>query len=197
MGADSSSSRIELYWLPLGAGGHSVRLNGIVYEAIVSLMQQRERRDLFHAGLIVEVGGVRHSIEMTPVPVGDPAGRGVVASGPVGSRLLRRLRLFRYEIRCWPGGSIPDIEFAIESPVVVATEPALARGVIDALNSVPTPTWGRDELRGGEMWNSNSVIAWALERAGIDSDSIPLPANGRAPGWGAGQAIARRATGAI
>ena len=24
---------IDLYWLPLGAGGHSVRLNGKVYEA--------------------------------------------------------------------------------------------------------------------------------------------------------------------
>jgi hypothetical protein len=25
---------IDLYWLPLGAGGHSVRWNGIAYEAL-------------------------------------------------------------------------------------------------------------------------------------------------------------------
>lgn len=195
MGVDSSS-RIELYWLPLGAGGHSVRLNGIVYEAVVSLVRRRERHDLFHAGLIVEFDGVRHTVEMTPVPAGDPNARGVIASGPVGSRLLRGLRLFRYEIRCWPGGTIPDIEFAVESPVVVSTEPALAQGVIEALNTVPTPTWGRDELRGGEMWNSNSVIAWSLEWAGIDTQAIPFPAGGRAPGWEAGRTIARRTKGA-
>ena len=27
---------VDLYWLPLGAGGHSVRLNGKVYEAVAS-----------------------------------------------------------------------------------------------------------------------------------------------------------------
>jgi hypothetical protein len=29
-------SAIDLYWLPLGAGGHSVRLNGLVFEAIAA-----------------------------------------------------------------------------------------------------------------------------------------------------------------
>ena len=27
---------VHLYWLPLGAGGHSVRLNGRVYEALAA-----------------------------------------------------------------------------------------------------------------------------------------------------------------
>ena len=27
---------IDLYWLPLGAGGHSVRLNGRIYEAVAA-----------------------------------------------------------------------------------------------------------------------------------------------------------------
>ncbi len=27
---------VDLYWLPLGAGGHSVRLNGRVYEAVAA-----------------------------------------------------------------------------------------------------------------------------------------------------------------
>jgi hypothetical protein len=48
---------------------------------------------------------------------------------------------------------------------------------------VPTPVWGRDELRTGDMWNSNSVIAWLVERAGLDADSRRPPLGGRAPGW--------------
>ena len=38
---------------------------------------------------------------------------------------------------------------------------------------VPTPVWGRDELRAGEMWNSNSLISWLIARSGLDVESIP------------------------
>ena len=31
------SAEVNLYWLPLGAGGHSVRLNGRAYEAVAAL----------------------------------------------------------------------------------------------------------------------------------------------------------------
>jgi hypothetical protein len=34
-------SSVELYWLPLGAGGHSVRLNGRVYEAVIAGLERR------------------------------------------------------------------------------------------------------------------------------------------------------------
>jgi hypothetical protein len=57
---------------------------------------------------------------------------------------------------------------------------------------VPTPVWGRDQLGAGEMWNSNSVIAWIIARSGIDAASIQPPPGGRAPGWHAGLAVARR-----
>ncbi len=57
---------------------------------------------------------------------------------------------------------------------------------------VPTPVWGRDELATGEMWNSNSVIAWVIARSGIDTESLRPPAGGRAPGWQAGLVAARR-----
>lgn len=186
--------RIELYWLPLGAGGHSVRLNGKVYESLVAAFQRRGRLDLFHAGLLIFSNSERYAVEMTPVPSGAPEARGVVATGPVGSRLLGGLRLFRYEIRCWPGGAIPDIEYAVASPVTASADSAQIARVLNVIKAVPTPTWGRDELSGGEMWNSNSMIAWTLERSGVNTDEIPLPANGRAPGWDAGRAIARRAT---
>ena len=42
--------------------------------------------------------------------------------------------------------------------------------------------WGRDELHAGEMWNSNSLIAWLLARSGHHPDAIEMPARGRAPG---------------
>jgi hypothetical protein len=57
--------------------------------------------------------------------------------------------------------------------------------------SVPTP-WGRDELRAGEMWNSNSVVAWLIAQTGLDVDAIQPPVGGRAPGWNAGLVVARR-----
>jgi hypothetical protein len=64
--------------------------------------------------------------------------------------------------------------------------------VLDLAPSVPTLVWGRDQLRAGEMWNSNSFISWLLARSGLDTESIRPPAGGRAPGWQAGLVIARR-----
>jgi hypothetical protein len=64
--------------------------------------------------------------------------------------------------------------------------------VLDLIGQVPTPVWGRDELATGDMWNSNSVIAWVIARSGIDVESIQPPARGRAPGWQAGLVVARR-----
>jgi hypothetical protein len=42
---------VDLYWLPLGAGGHFVRLNGRVYEALAARLQRRPARDLYHSAL--------------------------------------------------------------------------------------------------------------------------------------------------
>jgi len=60
-------SGVDLYWLPLGAGGHSVRLNGRVYEAVLA---RREKRAFV--------------IEMAPVRDANGTERGVVAEGPAG-----------------------------------------------------------------------------------------------------------------
>ena len=43
---------IDLYWLPLG-GGHSVRLNGRLYEALVARVERRTPLDLYHSALVV------------------------------------------------------------------------------------------------------------------------------------------------
>jgi hypothetical protein len=183
---------VDLYWLPLGAGGHFVRLNGRVYEAVTARLQRRPPRDLYHAALQVELDGDRFVIEQTPVPRLSGEERGVVAGGAVGSRWAGRLRIFRYEIRLWRGGHIPDVAEAVDSPRRLGTDADRARRVLEAVSQVPTPVWGRDELGTGEMWNSNAVIAWVIERSGIDAASIRPPPEGRAPGWQAGIVVARR-----
>lgn len=132
------------------------------------------------------------AIELAPIPDHNGRARGVVAEGSVGVRWAARFRLFRYEIRCWLDGRIPDLDKAVSGPLQVTRDPECARRVIATLPTIPTPTWGRDELHTGEMWNSNSVIAWVLTRSGVDASHFEPPASGRAPGWGAGVHVASR-----
>ncbi len=183
---------IDLYWLPLGAGGHSVKWNGRAYEAIAARLQRRPACDLYHAGLEVRVGDEVYVVEQAPVPDADGASRGVVAVGPVGARWAGRLRIFRYEVRVWRGGRIPDIAEAIDSPRRLSDDEAVARRLLETVPKVPTPVWGRDELGAGEMWNSNAVIAWVIGTSGLEVGSIAPPPGGRAPGWTAGVEVARR-----
>jgi hypothetical protein len=192
MGSSPPIAGIDLYWLPLGAGGHSVRLNGRVFEAVAARLERRDRCDLYHSALEIRVPEGRFVIETTPVPPGDGVERGVVAEGAVGTRAAGRLRLFRYEVRRWRGGVIPDIAEAVESPRHLSEDPARARRLLELVPQVPTPVWGRDELRAGDMWNSNSVISWLMARGGLDVESVHPPLGGRAPGWLAGIVVASR-----
>jgi hypothetical protein len=185
------SSAIDLYWLPLGAGGHSVRLNGRIFEWFAARLEHRERCDLYHSALEVQVPEGRFVIEQAPA-WGEPGERGVIAEGAVGIRAAGRLRLFRYEIRCWRDGVIPDLAEAIDSPQRLSEDPDPARRLLELVRHVPTPVWGRDELGAGEMWNSNSLISWLIIRSSLDVDAVRLPRGGRAPGWQAGILVARR-----
>ncbi|HTT94269.1 MAG TPA: hypothetical protein VMF55_06325 [Solirubrobacterales bacterium] len=182
---------VDLYWLPLGAGGHVVRRCGRAYECLAARRAGRRPLDLYHAALEVTVTGGRFAIELTPVPRGGTGGRGVVGEGAVGSPLLRPLRIFRYELHARPDGAIPDLAAAVESPRQLGRTEADARLLLARLPTVPLLTWGRDELGLGEMWNSNSVIAWLLARADLDLSPIDPPRHGRAPGWRAGLTAAR------
>ena len=183
---------VDLYWLPLGAGGHFVRLNGRIYEAVAARLQCRDARDLYHSALQIESAGDIYVIEQAPVHDWSGKERGVVAEGAVGARWAGRLRIFGYGIRVWRGGHIPDLAEAVDSPRRLTRDEDLAQRVLELVQQVPTPVWGRDELATGEMWNSNSVIAWVLARSGLDTASIQPPAGGRAPGWQAGLVVARR-----
>ena len=188
----SRSDCVYLYWIPLGAGssGPVVRWSGTAYESLVARRTHRKRRPLFHAALEIYHAGTPHTLEMTPVwgqPTGD---RGVVVTGPVGLRALGASRLFRYEVRCWPNGEIPDLAYAVGGAQRLTATSAEAADVLAASRRVPAFTWGRDALRVGDMWNSNSVVAFVLTTSGVDASTLRPPAAGRAPGWRAGIAAA-------
>jgi hypothetical protein len=188
------SAGVDLYWIPLGAGGRFVRSNGRIYEAIAARLQHRGRCDLYHSALEVHLDGDRYVIEQAPVWSMEETDRGVVCEGPVGSPWLGRFKAFRYEVRRWRNGVIPDAGEAVDSPQRLSDDPDRAQRLLDVVPDFPAATWGRDELQTGEMWNSNSLIAWLLARSDHDTAAIAPPAGGRAPGWDAGLAVAARFT---
>ena len=110
--------------------------------------------------------------------------RRVALTGPVGSRLLGWSPLFRYELR------IVDAPAPPGHVLHAGADLTLPADVLDDLAAVPVLTWGRDEAGVGEMWTSNSVVSWLLERHGVTS--VEPPAGHRAPGWDAGRRVARR-----
>lgn len=191
---EDHTAAVNLYWLPLGAGGHCVRVNGRIFEAFSSRMQRRHPCDLYHSALDVQLGPSHYVIEMAPVWNERSTERGVVAEGVVGHQQAGRFRLFRYEIRRWRNGRIPDVEEAVDSPCRLSTDPTCARRILDFVPHVPIAVWGRDDLKTGEMWNSNSLISWLIAQSGIETASIHPPLGGRAPGWHAGLVVAARDT---
>jgi hypothetical protein len=137
---------VDLYWIPVGAGagGAVVRWSGRLYEALAAAVARRPRCDLFHSALEIHVDDVTTAVEMAPVWTkrGD---RGVVSEGAVGARFLGRWRLFRYEVRSWRGGSIPDVAAAVGGPVRVTDHLDEARRVLELVAEFPAHTRGRDE----------------------------------------------------
>lgn len=185
---------VDLYWLPLGAGEalHCVRWSGRMFEALVAGNQHRARCDLYHSALEVRLGADRFVIEMAPVWGNQEPDRGVVSEGAVGFPDLGRSRFFRYEVRRWRNGVIPDVTEAVASPQRLSADTDRSQQVLELVPAFPTTTWGRDELGTGDMWNSNSLISWLLARSGHDTDSLRPPVHGRAPGWSAGLVAAAR-----
>jgi hypothetical protein len=150
----------------------------------VALLERRRPLDLYHSALEVCVPEGRFVIENSwPIPDANGASRSVVVEGPVGSRRIARIRALRYEIHRWRDGVIPDADEAVGSPQHLSDDPRRARRLLDLVGSVPSMVWGRDELRTGEMWNSNSVIAWLLARCGLPTEGSALaPADTRPDG---------------
>jgi hypothetical protein len=162
-----------------------VRLNGRVWEAIHARLEHRRPLDLYHTALVVRVPEGRYVVENCwPIPDAEgAASRGVLGEGPVASRWMGRWRVFRYEVRCWRDGTIADANEAVASPQLLSDDPLQARRLLELVGCLPSPVWGRDQLGTGEMWNSNSVIAWLLAQSGLPMEAIrPRPVGGRQGG---------------
>ena len=178
----TAEDRGRPHWIPLGAGGHSVRVNGIVCEVISSLIQRRPRQRL-------------------PRRPGDPRPERTVRdrddTGPERARLERvswrggsrdaigrSTRILRYESAGDPTASSPTWGDAVASPVRISDDPpwhSASWGCsLDA-----EPTWGRDELGTGEMWTCNSVMSGSHPRLGLPGrDRLPPTRAGTRMGRG-------------
>ena len=67
--------------------------------------------------MVVPLDSISYAVEMGPVWNVPEADRGVLAEGPVGSKLLVRFRVsLRDAVLAW--GYIPDITEAVESPLI-------------------------------------------------------------------------------
>jgi hypothetical protein len=183
-------SRAALLWLPVGAGSRVVPHTSRWWELIDARIHRRAPLDLYHAALEIVLRGEYYVIEMAPAWGAPPGDRGVVGTGPVGARVLGASRFFRYEVRCWRGGALPDRDWAVGEPRVLSTDASTIHRLLDQVAAVPTLVWGRAVGATHDMWNSNSLISWLLTTAGIEVASIHPPAGGRAPGWDAGLAVA-------
>jgi hypothetical protein len=191
-----TSDLVCLYWLPLGADGNpAVRWGGRAYENVAARLARREARALFHSALSLRLDDATFVVEMAPAWGASRQDRGVVREGPVGFSWLGRSRLFRYEIRRWRDGVIPDLDQAVDSPVDLDAAAWQVRALLALVPSCPAPVWGRDKLGAGDMWNSNSVVSWLLTRVGLEVGDLEPPRLGRAPGWAAGVRLAQRQLG--
>lgn len=188
-----SEPGVYLFWIPLGAGGSGfVQMNGRIYEAIKAGLQRRRPLAIYHTALQVRLPEGDFIVEtMWPSPDPDLVSRGVLVEGSVFAEWLSVGRVFRYEVRCWKDGDLPDAAQAIGGPQRVSGDLRVCRRLLDLVGSVPGLTWGRDPAGLGDMWNSNSVISWLLTMSGLPMDAVTPPEGGRAPGWDAGVALAR------
>jgi len=100
---------------------------------------------------VVHVPEGRFVIEQAPVR--DSTARSAASSQKARSERAGLAAFgFRYEVRRWRNGVIPDVAEAVESPQRLSDDLLQAHRLLDLVPSVPTPVWGRDEFGTGEMW---------------------------------------------
>ena len=172
-----------------------MRGSGRVYEALAATRRHRERLDLYHSALIVQSGRAHaYAIEMAPVWAVRDLDRGVISEGPVGSRSWGRYRLFRYEIRCWRDGTIPDAAAAVDSPDASApTRPGPAECSSSCRPSPSLPGAATSSHRRDVELQLADRLAARPKRPRHRAARFQPPVGGRAPGWSAGLVVAARA----
>lgn len=157
---------VLLWWVPVGAGGHLVRHTSHWWELAQAARGRRAPQQLFHTVLEIVADGDRYVIEMAPAwGASSSDDRGVVATGLVGLPWLGGSRFFRYEVRRWRNGVIPDRRWAVGGPVAIAHDGATADRLLQRIERVPTLTWGRDASRTGDMWELKLAHLVAASRS--------------------------------
>jgi hypothetical protein len=79
----------------------------------------------------------RWVIEMAPIWNLADCDKGVVCEGSVGAKWLGRYRSFRYEVRCWRDGSIPDATEAVQSPQRLSDDPRQVASLLELSRHSP------------------------------------------------------------
>ena len=186
---------VDLYWLPLGAGGHSVRYNGRVFESVVARLEKRPVRDLYHSALVVRVPDGEFVIEQAPAFHGDGGLRGVVAEGAVGSRRPRQATPLSLRDQMLAWRRHPGRERGRREPRRLTNDPASRSASSTSFADVPTPGLGtrRARCRRDVELELGDLLADRAQRHRTSMACIRQH-DGRAPGWRAGVVVARRQT---
>ena len=104
MTSTSAPAAVDLYWIPLGAGGHVVRLSGKIFEATKASLEHRPQCALYHTALEVTspTAGSSSSPRRSPITADetvawsprdrwDDLGRAAPAVSLRGPPMARRL----------------------------------------------------------------------------------------------------------
>ena len=117
---------------------------------------------------------------MTTIEASSPKGPSEKQMGPTVARL------FRYEVRRWRNGVIPDVACAIASPVPAArTDPRpVAQRVLELLSqlSIPAPVWGRTNCTRARCGTPTPSPPGCSPRAATRPPASSRHPSGRAPG---------------
>jgi len=90
---------------------------------------------------------------------------------------------FSYGIRVWRNGELEDESEALDK-VRVSISCKVAKCVVENASNVPI--FGYGESKHGDLWSSNSIPSYLLQRCGIDAEGVPIPGPAHVPGWDAG-----------
>ena len=194
---------LDLYWLPLGAGGHSVRVQrphlrgggrsprcAAAAPSVTTSTTRRSTGD--------DAGGhptqSRWSAAKALVSA-EAADHGAVAGGARGQPPARPLGAVSIRDPLLSVAARSQTSRRrLRAPAAADRRPCSCSGgsvleLVPLRSDLRSGGWTRSQT--GEMWNSNSLVSWLLVSHRPDVGRADrLPVGGRAPGWQAGIAVA-------
>lgn len=189
-GASDCPCFVKLIWVPV-VGGASV--DDILEFIAKFYIDNPDGKTLFHSALEIQLpeGGEcnRYIIELTE-SVSDKA-----ESAKVGETVQHNIfGPFGYTIRLYRNGQEEDHERS-KPRILLTNDCGIASNIVAFVKAqeIPDLDYGKKiGTRSGaaDRWTSNSVVAWLLQRTGLNPGGIFPPDGGIAPGWDAGSSYA-------